>query len=175
MTLKTFHFAGVASMNVTLGVPRIKEIINASKVISTPIIDAALLDNFSNDHDKALLSANIVKGRIQKTYLEDVIKSMNIIMSAGECYLRIKIDVEIIRFSQLEISLDSIKSSIVKAPKLKLSENVCFYSTLVLIFRTYGQIIQTQSVSKSHHLVKQVKMELCSKHSIICKEFCPKL
>jgi len=24
MTLKTFHFAGVASMNVTLGVPRIK-------------------------------------------------------------------------------------------------------------------------------------------------------
>lgn len=26
MTLKTFHFAGVASMNVTLGVPRIKEV-----------------------------------------------------------------------------------------------------------------------------------------------------
>lgn len=24
MTLKTFHFAGVASMNITLGVPRIK-------------------------------------------------------------------------------------------------------------------------------------------------------
>ena len=38
MTLKTFHFAGVASMNVTLGVPRIKEIINAAKAISTPII-----------------------------------------------------------------------------------------------------------------------------------------
>jgi len=38
MTLKTFHFAGVASMNVTLGVPRIKEIINAAKNISTPII-----------------------------------------------------------------------------------------------------------------------------------------
>ena len=38
MTLKTFHFAGVASMNVTLGVPRIKEIINAAKNISTPIM-----------------------------------------------------------------------------------------------------------------------------------------
>lgn len=38
MTLKTFHFAGVAAMNVTLGVPRIKEIINAAKNISTPII-----------------------------------------------------------------------------------------------------------------------------------------
>ena len=39
MTLKTFHFAGVASMNVTLGVPRIKEIINAAKNISTPIMN----------------------------------------------------------------------------------------------------------------------------------------
>ena len=43
MTLKTFHFAGVASMNITLGVPRIKEIINASKNISTPIITASLV------------------------------------------------------------------------------------------------------------------------------------
>jgi hypothetical protein len=38
MTLKTFHFAGVASMNVTLGVPRIKEVINAARNISTPIM-----------------------------------------------------------------------------------------------------------------------------------------
>lgn len=38
MTLKTFHFAGVAAMNITLGVPRIKEIVNAAKKISTPII-----------------------------------------------------------------------------------------------------------------------------------------
>lgn len=29
-------------MNVTLGVPRIKEIMNASRVISTPIIEASL-------------------------------------------------------------------------------------------------------------------------------------
>ena len=39
MTLKTFHFAGVASMNITQGVPRIKEIISASKTISTPVMD----------------------------------------------------------------------------------------------------------------------------------------
>ena len=44
MTLKTFHFAGVASMNVTLGVPRIKELIDAVKVISTPVIYAPLED-----------------------------------------------------------------------------------------------------------------------------------
>lgn len=43
MTLKTFHFAGVASMNVTMGVPRIKEIINASKNISTPVMNVRML------------------------------------------------------------------------------------------------------------------------------------
>lgn len=43
MTLKTFHFAGVASMNITQGVPRIKEIINASSKISTPVITAPLV------------------------------------------------------------------------------------------------------------------------------------
>ena len=36
MTLKTFHFAGVASMNVTLGVPRLKEIINVVAIVKTP-------------------------------------------------------------------------------------------------------------------------------------------
>lgn len=45
MTLKTFHFAGVASMNVTQGVPRIKEIINAAKTIKTPILRIKLEDN----------------------------------------------------------------------------------------------------------------------------------
>lgn len=36
MTLNTFHFAGVSSKNVTLGVPRLKEIINIAKKTKTP-------------------------------------------------------------------------------------------------------------------------------------------
>ncbi|CAI5953518.1 unnamed protein product [Closterium sp. NIES-64] len=66
MTLKTFHFAGVASMNVTLGVPRIKEIINAAKNISTPIVTVKL------ETDNDVKAARIVKGRIEKTTLGEV-------------------------------------------------------------------------------------------------------
>ena len=57
MTLKTFHFAGVASMNVTLGVPRLKEIINASKTISTPIIEVKcfLFANFCHSVAKIII------------------------------------------------------------------------------------------------------------------------
>ena len=45
MTLNTFHFAGVSAKNVTLGVPRIKEIINISKSIKTPSVKIFLKDN----------------------------------------------------------------------------------------------------------------------------------
>jgi DNA-directed RNA polymerase III subunit RPC1 len=66
MTLKTFHFAGVAGMSITQGVPRIKEIINASKVISTPVITCELVNK------DEIRSARVVKARIEKTYLENV-------------------------------------------------------------------------------------------------------
>ena len=42
MTLNTFHYAGVSSKNVTLGVPRLKEIINVAKTIKTPKMDIFL-------------------------------------------------------------------------------------------------------------------------------------
>lgn len=66
MTLKTFHFAGVAGMSITQGVPRIKEIINASKLISTPVITCDLIQKDD------VVAARMVKGRIEKTYLRDV-------------------------------------------------------------------------------------------------------
>lgn len=59
MTLKTFHFAGVASMNVTLGVPRIKEIFNAIEDIKTPIISIELTNK------KELKDALDIKQKIQ--------------------------------------------------------------------------------------------------------------
>ncbi|GFS71229.1 DNA-directed RNA polymerase I subunit RPA1 [Nephila pilipes] len=45
MTLNTFHFAGKGEMNVTLGIPRIREILmTASPNIATPTMDLPLLD-----------------------------------------------------------------------------------------------------------------------------------
>ncbi|KAB2599003.1 DNA-directed RNA polymerase III subunit rpc1-like [Pyrus ussuriensis x Pyrus communis] len=66
MTLKTFHFAGVASMNITLGVPQIKEILDAVKNIHTPIITAAL------ECDTKEKSARMVAGRIERTSLGQI-------------------------------------------------------------------------------------------------------
>ncbi|EGC39460.1 RNA polymerase III, largest subunit [Dictyostelium purpureum] len=114
MTLKTFHFAGVASMNVTLGVPRIKEIINGAKNISTPIITASL--NCDND----IRSARIVAGRIEKTTLGHVAEHIKEVVKRGGCYLSIKIDKKFIDSLQLEINARTIAQSILSTKGLKL-------------------------------------------------------
>ena len=53
MTLNTFHFAGVSSKNVTLGVPRLKEIINISKKPKAPSLTVFLLGSTARDAEKA--------------------------------------------------------------------------------------------------------------------------
>ncbi|KAM0788234.1 hypothetical protein ACM66B_001388 [Microbotryomycetes sp. NB124-2] len=116
MTLKTFHFAGVASMNVTLGVPRMKEIINAAKTISTPIITAKL----AREDDE--LAARIVKARIEKTYLGDIASVIATNYTESGQFVSIHIDMEAIYRLQLEVTIHSIKDSIVAAPKLKIKD-----------------------------------------------------
>ncbi|XP_005098920.1 DNA-directed RNA polymerase III subunit RPC1 [Aplysia californica] len=113
MTLKTFHFAGVASMNITQGVPRIKEIINASKSISTPIITAELEDS----RDPEL--ARRVKGRIERTSLGEVSEYLEEVYLPDDCFILIKLDVDRIRLLKLEVSVHSIAQSIL-ASKLKV-------------------------------------------------------
>jgi len=53
MTLNTFHFAGVSSKNVTLGVPRLKEIINISKNPKAPSLTVFLTGAAARDAEKA--------------------------------------------------------------------------------------------------------------------------
>ncbi|KAI1719686.1 RNA polymerase rpb1, domain 1 domain-containing protein [Ditylenchus destructor] len=53
MTLNTFHYAGVSAKNVTLGVPRLKEIINVSKNPKTPSLTVFLKGAASKDAEKA--------------------------------------------------------------------------------------------------------------------------
>lgn len=42
MTMRTFHYAGVAEMNVTLGLPRLIEIVDTRKTPSTPMMEIHL-------------------------------------------------------------------------------------------------------------------------------------
>mmetsp|Transcript_13594 Transcript_13594/g.53642 ORF Transcript_13594/g.53642 Transcript_13594/m.53642 type:complete len:664 (+) Transcript_13594:2210-4201(+) len=122
MTLKTFHFAGVASMNVTLGVPRIKEIINASKNISTPIITATL------ECDDNVKAARVVKGRVEKTTLGEVCKFIDVVFNPSACYVEVCLDPEVISMLQLDVTVESVRHSLISAPKLKLKANTVLHA-----------------------------------------------
>jgi len=60
MTLNTFHSAGISSKNVTLGVPRLKEVINVAKQLKTPYMKIFLDPSVSKSEEQA----NIIGAKI---------------------------------------------------------------------------------------------------------------
>ncbi|CAJ0594393.1 unnamed protein product [Cylicocyclus nassatus] len=71
MTLNTFHYAGVSAKNVTLGVPRLKEIINVSKQLKTPSLTVFLQGAAAKDAEKA----KDVLCRLEHTTLKKVVSN----------------------------------------------------------------------------------------------------
>lgn len=65
MTMRTFHYAGVAEINVTLGLPRLIEIVDARKNPSTPMMTIFLEKEYASDRDKARELA----WKIEATYI----------------------------------------------------------------------------------------------------------
>ena len=73
MTLNTFHFAGVAEMNVTVGLPRMIEIFDARKLIKTPAMEIYMVDGHNTaDGIKAFAQ------KVRATYLKEVVTSIEI-------------------------------------------------------------------------------------------------
>ena len=68
MTLNTFHYAGVSAKNVTLGVPRLKEIMNIAKRVKTPSLSVYLSDRCARDREEA----KAVQCRLEYTTLKSV-------------------------------------------------------------------------------------------------------
>ena len=68
MTLRTFHYAGVKEQNVTLGLPRLIEIVDARRIPSTPIMTIYL----TGEHRKSKEGAVEIARHIIYTSLENI-------------------------------------------------------------------------------------------------------
>ncbi|UYV60879.1 POLR3A [Cordylochernes scorpioides] len=119
MTLKTFHFAGVASMSILdlcvmsltparhhPGCARIQEIINANKNISTPIITAQL------PSPSSIEDAILVKGRLEKTLLSHICVSYEFCVVPSNSFLLLKFDMDLVKDLKLEVTVETIRTSI---------------------------------------------------------------
>ena len=77
MTLNTFHFAGRGEMNVTLGIPRLREILMvASANIKTPTMDIPLLRS-----QEAKQRGIKIKQKLNKVYLSQVLEDVEVVES----------------------------------------------------------------------------------------------
>ncbi len=72
MTLRTFHYAGVREQNVTLGLPRLIEIVDARREPSTPIMTIHLEKRYRRNLEKA----REVAQSILSTSVRDVAESV---------------------------------------------------------------------------------------------------
>eukprot|EP01018_Ginkgo_biloba_P016660 Gb_34944 [translate_table: standard] len=73
MTLNTFHFAGRGEMNVTLGIPRLREILmTASKKILTPVMTCPL------HKGKTREDAERLAAKLRRIRFADLVESLNV-------------------------------------------------------------------------------------------------
>jgi len=76
MTLDTFHFAGVAEMNVTMGLPRIIEILDGRKKLATPMMEIFLKPPYNKGKDIrkcALLIKESTLGEFANEFIIDIV------------------------------------------------------------------------------------------------------
>ncbi len=72
MTLRTFHYAGVREFNITLGLPRLIEIVDARKKPSTAIMEIYLDEEYKYSEEKAKEIAR----KIETTTIENIAKEI---------------------------------------------------------------------------------------------------
>ncbi|MGE4395710.1 MAG: DNA-directed RNA polymerase subunit A'' [Methanobacteriales archaeon] len=109
MTMRTFHYAGVAELNVTLGLPRLIEIVDARKKISTPTMDIYFEEDKRDDEEFVRKIAN----KIGKSTLNDILKNFNV--NYAEMNIVVELDKE--KIKEKRLNYDDIIERVKKAFK----------------------------------------------------------
>eukprot|EP00767_Chilomastix_cuspidata_P004051 gnl/Chilomastix_cuspidata/418.p1 GENE.gnl/Chilomastix_cuspidata/418~~gnl/Chilomastix_cuspidata/418.p1 ORF type:complete len:1851 (-),score=817.99 gnl/Chilomastix_cuspidata/418:54-5606(-) len=124
LTLNTFHLAGVASMNVTLGLPRLKEIIGVSRNMKTPSASVILsadptlddLPNLSDDERERRRPlreerAKNLQALLEYTTVKDLVSRKQVIFDPDDAATNVEEDKPMLQsyedFGDLESSISS--------------------------------------------------------------------
>ncbi len=117
-TLNVFHFAGVAEVSVTQGLPRLIEILDARKEISTPSMEIFLKTPYNKDPEEVKRVAALIK----ETKLSEFVKEFSINLT--------KMHIELLlnkqKLSEVHLSKDKLAAKIMehmKAVKATVDED----------------------------------------------------
>ena len=109
MALNVFHFAGVAEMQVTSGLPRLIEIFDARRTPSTPEMEIYLDKDYNNEKN-----AKVLAEKIKEVKLKDIVKEIKINFSDKK--IEALIDNEAVR--SVHSSVDTIVKKLNETGKL---------------------------------------------------------
>lgn len=103
MTLNTFHFAGVAEMNITMGLPRIIEILDGRSQLKTPMMEIYLKAPHSQGKDIRKLALSI-----KETLLGEIVSEF--IINIADSAIELKLDKE--KMSDIGITENIVISAV---------------------------------------------------------------
>jgi DNA-directed RNA polymerase subunit A" len=141
MTMRTFHYAGVAEINVTLGLPRLIEIVDARREPSTPMMEIHILPEFAQDYD----TVERVASEIETTKLADIA-----VIETDVINMAVTVEPQATRIKKKEITPDDIEKSIGKLKKKTFDQMVQKDGKFVIT-------LEEPSYFKLHALTEAVK------------------
>jgi DNA-directed RNA polymerase subunit A' len=104
MTLRTFHYAGVREQNVTLGLPRLIEIVDARRIPSTPIMTI----NLDEEHRKSREAAVALARTIIFTTLENLTQAIY----ADPLHEEIIVELNRTMMEDRDVTLENLKEAL---------------------------------------------------------------
>ena len=146
MTLNTFHFAGVAEMNVTTGLPRIIEIFDAQKTIKTPMMEIYL----HPPHNKI---ENIKKfaAQIKETLFGDLVSAYS--LNIFDQTLNVKLDAGLLEEYELT------PKDLVKALKTRSKGFILVPGENSITFSHKGKAEEVKSLYNLKEKLRKVKVK----------------
>lgn len=117
MTMRTFHYAGVAELNVTLGLPRLIEIVDARKKISTPTMAIYFEEEPRSDEEFVRTIAN----QIGKSTMNDILQDFHI----NYAEMNVIVELDMPKIEDKRLDFEDIINRVEKAfKKVKIDNNV---------------------------------------------------
>ncbi len=152
MTMRTFHFAGVNELNVTLGLPRLIEIVDARKKIATPTMDVYFEEEFKNDEEFVRTLAN----KIGKSTINDVLSNQE--MDYYNMQFVATLDMKKIEDKKLDVS-DIIAKVEKTFKKVDIKDNVLTFEpakATIRELRLLADKVRTLQISGTKNIGKVI-------------------
>ena len=128
----TFHYSGVAAKNVTLGVPRLKELLDVAKNMKIPSL-TIFLKPFLNQTEQAVVAFS---KSLERTYLEDIVIEADVIWEPDLLHT--------------EIAMDQEMLDIASPFFMNINATNTYYSSWIIRIKLHKYLLLTRNYNSMH-------------------------